>query len=209
MVFMNDPLFLAYGTLTEVYWHVHNEKFLDKVLSETSRILEVMQYLDLPKSQMVKYLPAMLETQIQSLGEEDPLKKGTATYSSILAWGIPWREEPDGLQPMGSQRVGHDLMTNTTTAWEDGWNRLFASCQPPNSQVDPLTHNEMVFGFGEVIGFRRGREGWDYKKRKRDQISLSLSGMPGRELSPDSELTGSSVLNFSASGTVRYKFLLL
>ena len=84
-----------FGTLTEVYWYVHNEKFLDKVLSETSHILEVMQYLDLPNAQMVKKnLPAMPETQIHSLGEEEPLKKGTATHSSIFAWRIPWTEEP-------------------------------------------------------------------------------------------------------------------
>ena len=54
-----------------------------------------------------KNLLAMLETQVQSLGWEDPLEKGMATHSSILAWGIPWTEEPGGLQPMGSQRAGH------------------------------------------------------------------------------------------------------
>ena len=48
------------------------------------------------------------ETQIQSLGQEDPLEKGMATHSSILAWRIPWTEEPGGLQSMGSQRVGRD-----------------------------------------------------------------------------------------------------
>ena len=47
--------------------------------------------------QMVKSLPAMQETQVQSLGGEDPLEKGTATHSSILAWKIPWTEEPGGL----------------------------------------------------------------------------------------------------------------
>ena len=50
---------------------------------------------------MVKHLPAMWETWVQSLGEEDLLEKGMATYSSILAWRIPWTEEPDGLQFMG------------------------------------------------------------------------------------------------------------
>ena len=79
-----------FGTLTEMDWHVHIEKFLDKVLSETSHILEMMQYLDLPKAQMVKNLLAMPETQIHSLGKEEPLKKGTATHSSILAWRMPW-----------------------------------------------------------------------------------------------------------------------
>ena len=59
-------------------------------------------------AQMVKSLPVMLETQVQSLGWEDPLQKGMATHSSILAWRIPWTEEPGRLQSMGSQRVGHD-----------------------------------------------------------------------------------------------------
>ena len=57
---------------------------------------------------MVKNLPAMWETQVQSLGKEDPLEKGMATHSSILACRIPWTEEPGGLQSMGSHRVGHD-----------------------------------------------------------------------------------------------------
>ena len=57
---------------------------------------------------MVKNLPAMWETQVLSLGQEDSLEKGMATHSSILAWRIPWTEEPGELQPMGLQRVGHD-----------------------------------------------------------------------------------------------------
>ena len=57
---------------------------------------------------MVKILPAMQEMWVRSLGQEDPLEKGTATHSSILAWRISWTEEPGGLQPMGSQRVGHN-----------------------------------------------------------------------------------------------------
>ena len=57
---------------------------------------------------MVKNLPAMLETWVQTLGQEDPMEKGMATHSSILAWRIPWTEKPGGLQSMGSQRVGHD-----------------------------------------------------------------------------------------------------
>ena len=58
--------------------------------------------------QMVKNLSAMQETQAQFLGWEVPLEEGMATHSSILAWRIPWTEEPGGLQPTGSQRVGHD-----------------------------------------------------------------------------------------------------
>ena len=57
--------------------------------------------------QMVKNLPATQETQVQSLGQEDPLEEGMATHSSILAWRIPWTDEPGRLQSMGSQRVGH------------------------------------------------------------------------------------------------------
>ena len=57
---------------------------------------------------MVKNLPAMWEAQVGSLGREDPLEKGMAIHSSILAWIIPWTEESGMLQPMGSQRVGYD-----------------------------------------------------------------------------------------------------
>ena len=56
-------------------------------------------------AQMVKNPPAMRETSVQSLGPEDPLKKGMATHPSILAWRIPWTEEPGGLQSTGLQRV--------------------------------------------------------------------------------------------------------
>ena len=59
-------------------------------------------------AQTVKNSPAMQETQVQSLGWEDPLEKGMATPSNILAWRVPWTEEPGGLQSSGSQRVGHD-----------------------------------------------------------------------------------------------------
>ena len=62
-------------------------------------------------AQMVKNLPAMQETGIQSLGQEDPLQKGIATHSRILVWRIPWTEEPDGLQSTGSQRVRHEWAT--------------------------------------------------------------------------------------------------
>ena len=72
-----------------------------------------LAFSDLLVSQMVKNLPAMQETQVQFLGQEDPLEKGMATYSRILAWKIPWIENsmctgiPGVLQSMGSQRVRH------------------------------------------------------------------------------------------------------
>ena len=59
-------------------------------------------------AQTVKNPPAMQETRVQLLGQEDPLEKGITTHSSILAWRIPWTEEPGGLQSIGSQRAGHD-----------------------------------------------------------------------------------------------------
>ena len=59
-------------------------------------------------TQMAKNLPAMQENWAQSLGQEDPLEKGMATHSSILAWRIPWTDEPGRLQSMGLQRVRHD-----------------------------------------------------------------------------------------------------
>ena len=59
-------------------------------------------------AQMVNNLPAMQETQVQSLGQEDSLEEGMAMHSSILAWRISWTEKPGRVQSMGSQRVGHD-----------------------------------------------------------------------------------------------------
>ena len=59
-------------------------------------------------AQIVKNPPAMQEALVRSLDQRDPLEEGMATHSHFLAWGIPWPEEPGGLQSMGSQRVGHD-----------------------------------------------------------------------------------------------------
>ena len=72
-----------------------------------------------PIAHWVKNLPAIQETQetqVQSLGGEDPLKKERATHSSILAWEIPCTEEPGGLQSKGSQRAGHDWVTKHSIA---------------------------------------------------------------------------------------------
>ena len=59
-------------------------------------------------AQMLKNLPAMKETWVQFLSQEDPLEKEMAAHYSILAWRVPWTEEPGGLQSMGLQRVGHN-----------------------------------------------------------------------------------------------------
>ena len=74
--------------------------------TQVDRILQTS-----PVAQKVKNLPAMQEAQeiwVQSLSQENPLEKGMATHSGILAWRIPWTEESGVLQSMGSQRVGHD-----------------------------------------------------------------------------------------------------
>ena len=60
---------------------------------------------------MVKILPAKQETRLPSAGQEDPLEKGMATHSRVLAWRIPWTEEPGGLQSMGLHRVKHNSVT--------------------------------------------------------------------------------------------------
>ena len=73
----------------------------------TSELVRVIARASLV-AQMVKNLPAMQDARIRSLGWEDPLEKGMATHSSILAWRIPRTEESGGLQSMGSQGVGHD-----------------------------------------------------------------------------------------------------
>ena len=86
-------------------------KFLGPSTSPGIEVRNVSAQSALPASlvvQTVKNLPAMQETQVPSLGREDPLEKGMATHSSILAWRIPWTEEPGGLESMGCQRVGYD-----------------------------------------------------------------------------------------------------
>jgi len=80
-------------------------------LKETTKKRAGKEICCFPNGSVVKNLPAIQEAQetgVQSLGEEDPLKEGMATHSRILAWRIPWTEEPGRLQSMGSQRVDHD-----------------------------------------------------------------------------------------------------
>ena len=83
--------------------------------------------------QTVKNLPAMQETQGQSLDQEDPLEKGIAIHSSILAWRIPQTEKPGGLQSMGSQRVRYDRVTNATTT--EFWSLAFRNVEHISNAV--------------------------------------------------------------------------
>ena len=93
------------GKTLITYYIVYLVKALNPVWTDPTHVAS-------PVAQMVKNLPAMQETLVQSLGQEDPLEKGISTYSSILAWKIPWTE-PGGLQSLGLQRVGHDWVTNS------------------------------------------------------------------------------------------------
>ena len=90
-------------------WFYRKIGRIAKVAEYFLQILEL--YVHSLVAQTVKNLPAMWETWVQSRGWEDPLEKGMATHSNILAWRIPWTEEPDRLQTMESQRVRHDLAT--------------------------------------------------------------------------------------------------
>ena len=89
----------------------HWESFLYKALARNGASLV---------AQRLKHLPAMRDTWVQSLGWENPLEKEMATHSSLLAWRIPWAEEPGGLQSTGSQRVGHDRTTSLSLSLWSG-----------------------------------------------------------------------------------------
>ena len=82
---------------------VHTDTHTHKIFEDGHYVLKASLV-----AQMVKRLPAMWETWVQSLGWEDPLEKEMATHSRTLAWKIPWMEEPDRLQSMELQRVGHN-----------------------------------------------------------------------------------------------------
>ena len=75
-------------------------------------------------AQRLKHLPAMWDTWVQSLGQEDPQEKEMATHSSILAWRIPWTEEPGGLRSTGSQRVRHDRATSLHSDLQSDMNEV-------------------------------------------------------------------------------------
>ena len=98
-------------------------------------------------AQTVKHLPTTGETQVQSLGQEDPLEKKMATHSSVLAWKIPWTEEPGRLQSMGSQRIGHD--------WATSLSFLFLFCLAQASGVIELLRGQLC-NYTEVSLWKSG-----------------------------------------------------
>ena len=121
------PLLLPTGPSEYVCWGEEvgerqpkgQEYLLDRCLTDSQAGIKISRRnMGFPGCSVVKSLPTMWETQVQSLGWEVPLEKEIATHSSILAWEILWTEEPGGLQTMGSQRAGHDWVTNTCLLWE-------------------------------------------------------------------------------------------
>ena len=97
-------------TLTEVYTGQPQEAPFDTIYQTKNYILLDLEFSSRTSlvAQFLKSLPAMQETWVRSLGQEDPLEKEMASHSSILAWRIPWTEKPGRLQSMGSQRIRHD-----------------------------------------------------------------------------------------------------
>ena len=109
-------------------------------------------------AQRVKRLPAMQETWVWSLGQEDPLEKEMATHSSTLAWKIPWTEKPGRLQSMGSQRVGHDWATSLSFSDKPEENRL------RSLETDLLIYKQLIYYrgstadlWGVLIGYQYGK----------------------------------------------------
>ena len=125
-------------------------------------------------SQTVKNSPAMPETWVCSLGQEDPLEKGMATHFSILAWKIPWIVEPGQLQSMGSQRVRHNSETNTfITTWVSllgsnkdysmGDNRNCASLKTETSKIHRVTL--------ATVNVSKKFVGWNHTKGSKVDLS--------------------------------------
>ena len=117
---------------------------------------------------MVKYLPAMWDTWVWSLNQEDPLEKEMATRSSILAWTIPWTEDPDGLQSMGSQRVRHDWETNTSFHY----NILLV-----HKTVGRVLYWKKTLTLGKIEGRRREQQRMRWLGGITDTMDMGLGGL--------------------------------
>ena len=138
-------------------------------------------------AQTVKNLPTMQQTRVQSLGWEDPLEKGMTTPSRILAWTIPWTEEPSRLQSMGLQRVRHDWATNTFTRFSNKFRKReegekifsdrlrrqhFRKFERPVSTSQKCTHELCDFGHVSALSLGFLIDRWS---RDDDNICLIVS----------------------------------
>ena len=118
------------------------------------------------KAKVVKHLPAMQETWVWSLGQKDPPEKGMATHSSVLAWKIPWTEEPCRLQSIGLLRIGHNWVTNGCT--------LFTYLLSSRQHI-MLTKVRLVKGMVFPI-VTYGYESWTIKQAERQRIDAFECG---------------------------------
>ena len=119
-------------------------------------------------AQTVKNLPTMQEIWVQSLGWEVPLEKGMVTHSSILAWKIPWIEEPGKLQSMGLQRVRHDWATNTFTFIPEAWGLTWGPWEGHRE--------EGLWAFTCVVVGREKMQGWGWRSFFHKSVLWKLSG---------------------------------
>ena len=103
----------------------------------------------------VQNLSATQESPVRSLGQEDPLEEGMATHSSILAWRVPWKEEPDGLQSMGLQSIRHDWAANTFTMTY-GASKVALVVKNPSANAGDARNVGSIPGSGRSLGQRRG-----------------------------------------------------
>ena len=122
---------------------MHIYTFFSNILFSYGSLNRAAMLYDLV-AQLVNCLSAMQETQVQSLGWEDPLKKEMATHSSTLAWKIPWMEEPGRLQSMGSLKVGHDGATSLSLFTFMHWRRKW--------QPTPVFLPGESQGWGSLVG---------------------------------------------------------
>ena len=140
-------------------------------------------------AQMVKHLPTMWETWVQSLGQEDPLEKEMATHSSVLAWRIPWTEEPGRLQSMGVSRFGHNLATKPPTsirAFPGGSEGKVSACNVGDLGSIPGLGRSPGEGNGNPLQYSclensMDRGAWQATSCKEldiaEQLTLSLEGI--------------------------------
>ena len=135
---------------------------------------------------MVKNPPATQETRVRALGWEHPLEKGMATHYSILAWRIPWTEKTGGLQSMGSQKVRHDWVTNTSLSWE-----YLRKCMLGTEKAWTMTQGMQSAQCKEKI--------WPPNQEERSQNSRGLVG-PDEKFGFYCKCSRSLFIGFSARG---------